>query len=428
METLSKRYDASQGPDPRREALRAALESRTFRRSDQLRRFLVYIVDLEIAGNRDAITEYLIARNALGRDAQFSAETDSSVRTRAHSLRQKLEEFYAHEADPTTWRIVLPRGSYVPEFRPPAAPEAVPTPPARAPDTPRTRLTVILLSVVCGLALLAGAFAIGARWASPGRGVAPPLRSLWAPMVQPANPAAIVVGEPAQVWIRNYPGLPVPTIDPPFEDPPPSSPRFLRWYDTQTRGSARAGRLVLHPSGHSTLWGDSLGAALAASFITRMGGGSDILPERALGNEYALRRRPLILLGRPEFSPLIENHLRKARFTVGYRPDLRSHALFDQKNPSHYYQNQTDLRDDHYGLATVITDNDRRVMVFSGIFADGTQGAVEYLLDANRLAELRRKMGLNPGAGWPPRFQVVVRTRSADAYALKFDYVEHHVP
>src|SRR6185295_15532181 len=97
-------------------AFEAVLKSRTFGRSDQLQGFLRYICELELAGRGHEITEYSIATEALNRPSDYAPGEDSSVRSRAHSLRRKLQEFYESEAPEAEWRIDLPKGSYRPLF------------------------------------------------------------------------------------------------------------------------------------------------------------------------------------------------------------------------------------------------------------------------------------------------------------------------
>src|SRR5258706_13485455 len=82
------------GVEQKNTALAQVLSSRTFHKSDLLIRFLRYICEREIADESDRITEYSIATEALGRPADFSPEADSSVRSRAHALRRKLEDCY----------------------------------------------------------------------------------------------------------------------------------------------------------------------------------------------------------------------------------------------------------------------------------------------------------------------------------------------
>jgi hypothetical protein len=106
-----------------RAALEQVLASATFERARQVRNFLRYICEMELAGRADALHEYLIAVEAMGRPMAYSTEDDSSVRRRAYALRQKLEEVYATELANAAIRIAVPKGSYVPRFVQVSGPE-----------------------------------------------------------------------------------------------------------------------------------------------------------------------------------------------------------------------------------------------------------------------------------------------------------------
>ena len=100
----------------KRAALEEVLGSTTFLRAAQVRNFLRYICEMELAGRGGALHEYLIGVEALGRPDAYSTEDDSSVRRRAYALRQKLEQVYAKELTGARVRIEVPKGSYVPRF------------------------------------------------------------------------------------------------------------------------------------------------------------------------------------------------------------------------------------------------------------------------------------------------------------------------
>jgi hypothetical protein len=102
----------------KRAALEDVLRSATFVRAGQVRNFLRYICEMEFAGRGDALHEYLIGVEALGRPTAYSTEDDSSVRRRAYALRQKLDEVYSKELTDARIRIDVPKGSYVPRFTP----------------------------------------------------------------------------------------------------------------------------------------------------------------------------------------------------------------------------------------------------------------------------------------------------------------------
>src|SRR5215470_15494516 len=97
-------------------ALDAVLRSNTFARADQLKSFLKYVCEMEIAGHGHELSEYLIGVEALGRPSQYSPGDDSAVRNRAFALRKKLQEFYEREKPDAPIRIELHKGSYCPHF------------------------------------------------------------------------------------------------------------------------------------------------------------------------------------------------------------------------------------------------------------------------------------------------------------------------
>ena len=100
----------------KRQALEQVLQSVTLLRASQVRNFLRYICEMELAGRGATLHEYLIGVEALGRPTAYSTDDDSTVRRRAFALRRKLEQVYAGELAHAKIRIEVPKGSYVPMF------------------------------------------------------------------------------------------------------------------------------------------------------------------------------------------------------------------------------------------------------------------------------------------------------------------------
>jgi len=100
----------------KREALEEVLQSERFFRAEQLRNFLRYICEMEIAGRGSELCESLIGIQALGRPANYTPTEDASVRRRASDLREKLQEVYATELASSKVRVELPKGKYIPRF------------------------------------------------------------------------------------------------------------------------------------------------------------------------------------------------------------------------------------------------------------------------------------------------------------------------
>jgi len=109
-------HDQELSEEDKRSALEFALQSDTLNRSDRLKSFLSYICEAEFEGHHERLTEYEIAVSALGRREDFSPLEDSTVRSRAYELRQKLERLYTVEAPHYPVHIELHKGSYRPKF------------------------------------------------------------------------------------------------------------------------------------------------------------------------------------------------------------------------------------------------------------------------------------------------------------------------
>src|SRR5215831_15766274 len=121
--------------DEKRLALARVLDSRTFSRSDQLRAFLRYVCEAELEGRANQLNEYALGVSVLGRREGYSPAEDSSVRSRAYELRNKLKSYYQEEAPDDPIQIEIEKGAYVPRFQ---RREATPQPTPSHPDEPAT--------------------------------------------------------------------------------------------------------------------------------------------------------------------------------------------------------------------------------------------------------------------------------------------------
>lgn len=96
--------------------LNAALGSEAFARSERLRSFLAYVVEKERAGKAHQLKGYSIGVDVFLRPHGFDAGSDPLVRVQAGKLRKRLERYYEDEGRDEPVRIVIPIGSYVPEY------------------------------------------------------------------------------------------------------------------------------------------------------------------------------------------------------------------------------------------------------------------------------------------------------------------------
>lgn len=113
--------------------LRAVLASKHFARAPVLTRVLEYVCAEFFAGRADALKEYSIAIQALGRRDTFRPSEDSIVRVEMSRLRKRLQQYYELEGAGHKIRIALSSNGYAPKFIRSASPPADPVPVAEAP-------------------------------------------------------------------------------------------------------------------------------------------------------------------------------------------------------------------------------------------------------------------------------------------------------
>jgi hypothetical protein len=100
----------------KRELVQRVVSSPTFAGSPAMRAFLLYIAEHAISGTPEQIKEQLIGSEVLGRRPDYDPSTDNIVRVRAHELRQRLEKHFSTDGAGEPFCILVPKGSYVPEF------------------------------------------------------------------------------------------------------------------------------------------------------------------------------------------------------------------------------------------------------------------------------------------------------------------------
>jgi hypothetical protein len=92
------------------------LASNVFSRSPTIAQMLKYICEQHFGGQGRDVKEYNIAVEALGRPADFDQSRDAIVRVEAHRLRKRLQDYYGGPGAGHQIQIVVPPGSYIPQF------------------------------------------------------------------------------------------------------------------------------------------------------------------------------------------------------------------------------------------------------------------------------------------------------------------------
>jgi tetratricopeptide (TPR) repeat protein len=135
--------------------LERVLDSSLFGRSEQLSRFLRFIVERHLEGRDHELKESVIGVEVFGRKPDYNPKFDPIVRTEARRLRTRLSEYYRGEGRDDDLLIEIPKGGYVPAIRQLRRTGHAPF--------PRYWIAATLACLMLALAV------VGWRWLNPGR-------------------------------------------------------------------------------------------------------------------------------------------------------------------------------------------------------------------------------------------------------------------
>ena len=420
--------------DAKARACEELLNSRTLARSEQLARFLRYICTLELEGRGAEITEYSIATNALNRPNNYSPGEDSSVRSRAHALRRKLQEYYELEAPAPEIRIELPKGSYRPVFvtrtdAPSLALEPVPPPlppPARLPRKPRLPW-IVAASFAIGS--LAGALVFRLGHADP---IDPIVRAAWGPVLRHGADVLVLLSAPP--LLRMIPSQPGARPEANVLEPAPEW--ASRWYGDLNLTNL-GGPVFLARSRKYSVFSDAFAAMTVSSLLEMAGATYHAMPEYAV-QPRGIHENGLIVIGAPNYDRFLARILQTTPYSISWDPVANDEILgFKSGGGGHRYVAKRDPQlhsyTTVYGLITVLPSQPgqsrpERMLIFAGFRGSpGAQGASDYFRSAAALRDLEHRFRQEGYSTFPPAYQVVVRCGVDSETAINAVYETHIV-
>lgn len=407
--------------EDKREALDFALNSRALHRAGQLKAILKYVVEADLAGRADELTEHNIGVDVLGRSPTYNAAEDSSVRTRAYELRHKLERLYLIEAPDAAVRIVLPKGSYAPHyirrFDAPSPLPAIPPVAERAASAWRTPLLAGTIGLVVGL-LAAWLYVLASL-----PGVDAIILEAWAPFASPTADVVLCVATPLHLTVG--PATHTAAGTPTYPAPREAYDAFRR--NRPLDPNASLGLLITN----NVIGVGTMNAVVASvNTLRQLGSPWQVLPEH-VAPLSSLRNRNAVLFGAPVDSAAVSTVLEATPLNVAYDGPRREFVIRDTRS-SQAIVARKDADGEFvevYGLITVLNNRESErgrlgMVVFSGITSTGTQGAAEFFSSARSLRDLKRRLG---GKAFPTAYQVVVRCTFSDKLLLGYEYHSHRI-
>ena len=411
----------------KREELRRVLESKYFAGSPKKVRFLEFVAEQTFRGNRDKLNEYLIGAEVYDRGPGFDQQKDPIVRVQAHEIRRLLRKYYESEGKNSLIKVDLPSGRYVPVFARNATSKAVEAPPPPEPPAPQTEPPVVLgnrlhlaLTVALAIACLVLGILVSAR-ARQGLNLSHSeaytmpanLDWFWHPFLPPVEPPLIVI--PNHPLLRAaHDGDSPQTLASGHEIPKSSLPEFR-----DTIHFRELKRFVFVPSlTDFTAVGETLGVVRLCEMFFRAGDPCKVQPSRLVNFEEIKNGNAILLGGSQSWSGRV--FLEEQGF------QLQSGVILNRKpqpgeKPTYRpeFDPVTNQLTRDYALILMLPNErkDRRVLLIYGIYTQGSQAAIEFLTNPERMAELRQTvLAASPDHKvLPPYFQVLLTTTVENA-------------
>ena len=378
----------------KREELRRILDSRYFSNSPKKTRFLDFVCEQAFQGNGDKLNEYLIGLEVYERGVDFNPQKDPIVRVQAHEIRRLLKKYYEEEGKGSTIRMDLPSGHYVPVFsRLPeevGSEETAPLPvlpeKARVARLPWALATFFGVLCLVLTAVLALNFANhrGSLAATQSQALPDSLGWFWNPFLTD-SPLITIPNHP--LLRAAHDGDSPQTLASGHEIPKASLPEFrdtIHFHELK--------RFVFVPSlTDFTSVGETLGMVSLCEMFATAGQKCRVQQSRLVNLDEIKAENAILLGGNQAWSGRVFLNVEGFQFQSGVilnrNPNAGEKAEYKPE-----FDSVTNQLTRDYALVLMLPNEsrDRRVLLIYGIYTQGSQAAIEYLTNPERMAELRK--------------------------------------
>jgi hypothetical protein len=416
--------EGSAGAIPRyevRDQLSRILLSRHFSKAKKKSRFLEFMCEQTLSGKAEGVNEYTIGVDIYERGADFNPQEDSIVRVQAHEIRKSLVAYYGEEGHEDRLRIDLPAGGYVPVFtrvngKPLPAASREPGPPVESVPIRRPPYRLMVGFAVC-CSLLAGWIlrdltVRSAAGKSPAR-LPDGAAWFWQPFLPPAQPPLIAL--PVHPLLRAAHGGDSPaTLSRGQVIDKDKLPEFR---DTIHFRELPEFRFVPNTTDFTAV-GEALGLLNLSELLGGAGQKVHANAGRLVDYETVKSGNTILLGGNQSWSGRIFLYQEGFEFHNGVitnkNPVAGEQAVYRPE-----FDSVTGNLSRDYGLVLMLPNErrDQRVLLIYGIYTQGSQAAIEYVTNAERLTELRKVLAdRSPDRKTVPKYFQVLLSTSVENY------------
>jgi hypothetical protein len=387
-----------------RRQMERLLETAHFRNSRRYPALFRFIVEETLEGRGEFLKERLLGVRVFNRPPDYDTANDPIARVTIAEIRKRIAQYYHEEAHGSEMRIELMPGRYEPEFYPRKAEASSPIEPSRpsaaaastlAPyadtpvDPPAQKLSKpwppLLRSWVIATAMVFLALVSALMWRLEQPSA---LDQLWNPLLRPRSTITFCLpSDAAGSRIAGAAGILSYSL-PRSTDAGPQ---------TTSAGTASSSFLDYEKNGENVVFSDVLATMRISNWIAMRGGEQKLRLDHSTTLDD-LEQGPTILIGGLDNAWTLRAiaHLRyRFRGT-----DQEQYWITDTKNPDRRAW-EVDLKTQYPAvkrdfalIARVHDDSTRQIqVVVAGIGMSGTAAAGEFMVDPNRLEELRKRVG-----------------------------------
>jgi hypothetical protein len=419
------RVEAAPSPLPEEEwrLAQRITESRGFRKSELLKRFLLEVSELALVGRAQEITEQRLGVCIFGRPEGYDPGEDNIVRSYARTLRKRLEAYFAEEGVHEPLRLTIPRGGYVPVFE--AVPESrkpvasaepfLVTAKADAPDETKSAGTPLRKWIWATSGLAAGAaltLLVCAGIATmAARRQTSPAHQLWTLLFE-KNRNTLIVSADSGLGIAENLTHTQATVD--------GYASGAYFTGLRARADLSAGNLNDLSRQHYTSEVDLRISAALARLPEFTADRTQMLNAHSLTVDE-MRHANVILIGSVHTNPWVALFEPRLNFELAYTSEVdRSHVVNRHPRAGEqpvYSNGSADGRGPTYGVVAYLPEADGagRVLIVEGLNMAATQAAADILFSTEAMAPVLRAAQA-PGGRLHP-FELLIETVSVGASA-----------
>jgi hypothetical protein len=408
-------------PVESRELLQRVSSSSQFRKSNRLRELLLYLGDRALKDPHCILREQEIGIDVLGRPSDYDTSHDTLVRVLISQLRKKLQEYFAGEGRDEPLVIEIPKGNYLPAFRP------------RGPEHNHAEIVEVIphserlriKRVIAGIALAVAALAL-LDWASSFaasrlsfRTPRPAVEAFWSQLFGNGQPTYLVLSDVSLIEFEMLIGGRV----------------SLSEYEAHEFDRLSESHIE-----------DPVKRTLARAFVDRVTTAvSDVQVARNFGVLASSRRLPLTIMSARDISSSLVSSANtillgswRANPWVGlFEDQMNFRTDYQESPPGVRFVNNSPLpgeqpaypaewRKTGYCRITFFANpmHTGNVLLISGSDVISTEAGGRFVASEDSMLQLRRKLGVQ--AGHPmPHFEVLLRTRIVNSTVPSFEMVTY---